>query len=121
MGQGARQHGRESAQTGNLTINPALVPASVNTPVIFEPNATLTGGVAQVWIAASGGTAGVADPNWGGCNVWISADGTNYSMVGTIEGPARMGVLSAALVSFSRSLKASLLRKLWDSSITTRS
>ena len=87
--------------SSNLTINPALVPASVNTPVIFEPNATLTGGVAQVWIAASGGTAGVADPNWGGCNVWISADGTNYSMVGTIEGPARMGVLSAALSSFT--------------------
>ena len=89
------------SNSSNLTINPALVPASVNTPVIFEPAATLTGGVAQVWIAASGGTAGVADPIWGGCNVWLSADGTNYSMVGTIEGPARMGVLSAALASYS--------------------
>jgi len=87
--------------SSNLTINPALVPDSVNTPVIFEPNATLTGGVAQVWIAASGGASGVADPNWGGCNVWLSADGTNYSMVGTITGPARMGVLSTTLASFS--------------------
>lgn len=87
--------------SSNLTINPATVPDSVNTPIIFEPNANLTGGVAQVWIAASGGSGGVADPNWGGCNVWISADGVNYSMVGTISGPARMGVLSAALPSFS--------------------
>ncbi|MDE1901007.1 MAG: hypothetical protein KGI37_05095 [Alphaproteobacteria bacterium] len=91
------------AQTNSngLTLNPAVVPASVNTPVIFEPAATLTGGVAQVWIAASGGVADVADPNWGGCNVWISVDNVNYQMVGAINGPARMGMLTAALSSFS--------------------
>ncbi len=89
--------------SSNLTLNPALIPASVNTPMILEPDATLTGGVAQVWIAASGGTAGVADPNWGGCNVWLSADGVDFAQVGTIHGPARMGVLSAALASFSSS------------------
>ncbi len=91
------------AQTNSngLTINPAAVPAPVNPPVIFEPAATLTGGVAQVWIAASGGTSGVADPNWGGCNVWLSVDGTDYEMVGSINGPARMGVLTAALPSSS--------------------
>ncbi|MDE3038285.1 MAG: phage tail protein [Pseudomonadota bacterium] len=91
------------SQTNNngLTINAAIIPASVNAPVIFEPPATLTGGAAQVWIAASGGTLGVADPNWGGCNVWLSPDGVNYSMVGTITGPARMGVLTAALASFT--------------------
>jgi hypothetical protein len=89
------------SNSSNITINPALVPASVNTPMIFEPEATLTGGVAQVWIAASGGTGGVADPNWGGCNVWLSADGVDYQQVGTINGPARMGVLSAALASYT--------------------
>jgi hypothetical protein len=87
--------------SSNLAINPAVIPDSVNAPVIFEPDATLTGGTAQVWIAASAGAGGVADPNWGGCNVWLSADGTNYSMVGTITGPARMGVLTSTLGSFT--------------------
>jgi hypothetical protein len=82
------------SNNNGLTLNPAAIPASVNTPIIVEPEATLTGGVAQVWIAASGGTAGVADPNWGGCNVWLSADGVDYQQVGTIQGPARMGVLN---------------------------
>ncbi len=93
------------AQTNSngITINPAAVPASVNPPVIFEPASTLTGGVAQVWIAASGGTSGVADPNWGGCNVWLAMDGVDYQMVGTIRGPARMGVLTTGLPSFSGS------------------
>ncbi len=89
------------SNSSNLTINPAQVPALVNTPMIFEPEATLTGGVAQVWIAASGGTGGVADPNWGGCYVWLSADGVDYQQVGEINGPARMGVLSSALASYT--------------------
>nr|MDA8232368.1 hypothetical protein [Magnetospirillum sp.] len=89
------------ANSNGVTINPAAVPAPVNPPVIFEPPATLTGGVAQVWIAASGGTNDAADPNWGGCNVWLSVDGTDYEMAGTIQGPARMGVVTAGLAAFS--------------------
>lgn len=34
-----------------------VVPARVNAPVIYEPPASLTGGVAQVWAAVSGGVA----------------------------------------------------------------
>ena len=89
------------ANSNGVTINPAAVPAPVNPPVIFEPPASLTGGTAQVWIAASGGSNGVADPNWGGCNVWLSVDGTDYEMAGIIQGPARMGVLTAGLAAFS--------------------
>jgi hypothetical protein len=73
----------------------------VNPPVIFEPPATLTGGVAQVWIGASGSAGGVADPLWAGADVYISLDNTTYSYIGTIEAPARQGVLVAALAAFA--------------------
>lgn len=38
----------------------------------------------------------VANPNWGGCHVWISQDNSEYHQVGEIFGPARMGVLNGA-------------------------
>lgn len=69
-------------------------PAPVNDPLIFEPPAALTSGVAQVWIAASGANA---DPYWGGANVWVSRDGASFVEIGTITGPARQGMLAAAL------------------------
>jgi hypothetical protein len=69
---------------------------SVNAPVIFEPPMSLAGqGRYELWLAASGGT------NWGSAEVWVSFDDATYKRVGTIEGPARHGVLSAALASGS--------------------
>ncbi|TNC07123.1 hypothetical protein FF100_33680 [Methylobacterium terricola] len=79
------------------SINRDVAAAPVNPPVVFEPPPGLTGGEAQVWVAASGGSGGVADPNWGGAVVWISRDGTSYAEIGTITAPARHGVLTAAL------------------------
>lgn len=61
--------------------------------IIFEPNSALSNGIAQVWIAASGGAS------WGGCNVWLSPDGNTYEKIGTIESPAREGVLYGALTA----------------------
>ena len=72
----------------NNPLNRAVAADPVNTPIIFEPPSALVGATAQVWIAASGGSGGVADPNWGGCNVWLSSDGTSYTQIGTIVGPA---------------------------------
>jgi hypothetical protein len=85
----------------NNPINRNLAPDPVNAPIIFEPPAPLAGATAQVWIAASGGSGGVADPNWGGAFVWLSLDGSSYSQIGTIVAPARQGVLTAALPAFS--------------------
>jgi hypothetical protein len=84
----------------NNPIDRNIAVAPVNAPVIFEPPAALAGTAPQIWIAASGGSGGVADPNWGGCNVWISADGSSYSQIGTIVGPSRQGVLTAALPAY---------------------
>ena len=44
---------------------------------------------------------GIADPNWGGCNVFLSLDGTSYSQIGTVSAPARQGVTQRALAAFT--------------------
>jgi len=84
----------------NNPLNRSATPDSVNTPIIFEPPKALVS-TPQLWVAASGGSGGAADPNWGGCNIWISTDGNSYVQIGTIEGAAMMGVLTASLASHS--------------------
>ena len=84
----------------NNPVNTNVACAHANAPIIFEPPAALVS-APQVWIAASGGTGGVADPRWGGCNVWLSSDGTSYSQIGTIAGPASQGVLTASLGAYA--------------------
>lgn len=68
---------------------------AVNPPIIFEPPDLLGGGL-EVWAAISGVNTAV----WGGCYVWISYDGTNYTkIIDPVQGPARMGKLTAPLAS----------------------
>lgn len=58
-------------------------------------------GNSQLWFAISGGRNGVADPNWGGCDIYLSFDNTTYGKpIGTIQGPSRQGVLTAPLASY---------------------
>lgn len=73
-------------------INSAVDPGAANAPIIFEPPAALSGS-AQIWAAVSGG------PNWGGALVYVSTDNITYQAIGTIDTPARMGVLTAALAT----------------------
>ena len=71
-----------------------VLPGSVNPPLIYEPPGQLSQAL-QVWFGVSG-----ADPSvWGGCTVWVSADGSNYDPLGTVQGGARQGVLTGALPS----------------------
>ena len=74
--------------------NQGATPNLVNAPLIFEPPPALTGGLAQIWVGASGGGA---DPNWGGAFVWVSLDGISYSQIATISQSARQGFLTAPL------------------------
>ena len=69
--------------------------------MIYEPPPALTGGTPQIWVGASGGSGGGADPNWGGAYVWISLDNVTYSQVVVITQPLRQGVLTAALPTAS--------------------
>lgn len=85
-----------SFQTGDPYIADYNVdPGSVNQPLIFEPPASLIGGVPQVWIGASGGA------NWGGADIWLSTDNASYQRMGRVTGPARQGFITAALPSAS--------------------
>ena len=48
-------------------------------------------------VATPEGLEGIADPNWGGANVWLSTDGNSYSFAGVISGPSKQGYLTANL------------------------
>ncbi len=89
------------ASTTGSVVNRGVAAAPVNAPLIFEPPAALTGGGAQIWVGASGGANGVADPNWGGANVWLSLDDVSYSQIATFAQPLRQGQLTAALPAAS--------------------
>ncbi len=75
------------------------IPPNINTPCVFEPNSAYTGGKAVIVIMASG------DPSqgWGGCQVNISFDGTDYSYIGQIGVAAVQGTLTSGLPAFGGS------------------
>ncbi len=62
-------------------------------PVIFEPPYPLLVSNPEIWVAISGGA------NWGGCEVWASADNTTYERVGQIEAGARYGETTTAITA----------------------
>lgn len=76
--------------------NYAAAPGSVADPVFFEAptSKTLTG--LEVYAAVRG-----LSSNWGGCRVWVSLDGTNYKVNGTVYGGARFGTVTAPISSGS--------------------
>jgi hypothetical protein len=74
-------------------------PGPVNAPLIFEPPPVMLSArsitAPQIMIGASGGA------NWGGCDVWLSLDGSTYKRMGRISVPARQGLLLNTLASGS--------------------
>lgn len=62
-----------------------------NTPLIMQPPADLTSDGLEVWIGAKG-----KGDLWGGCDVYVSDDGTNYREAGQITNTARIGTLATA-------------------------
>jgi hypothetical protein len=81
--------------------NQAVATESINPPMIYEPPTAASGGVAQVWVGASGGSDGIVDRNWGGAFVWISIDDVTYQQVATIMQPLQQGSLTANLAAGS--------------------
>jgi hypothetical protein len=76
--------------SGNST-NQAVVPARVNPPTIYEPPAALTGGVAQVTAAVSGGIA----------SVYLLAEDSSTGKHYTQQGAAGASQASGTVVTFS--------------------
>jgi hypothetical protein len=64
--------------TAGMPLDPLVDPGDTNPPILFEPPPGLTAGDTEVWIIATGGA------NWGGCQIWLSLDGTTYAYAGTI-------------------------------------
>jgi len=79
--------------TAGPPLDPLVDPGDTNPPILFEPPPGLTAGDTEVWIIATGGA------NWGGCQIWLSLDGTTYAYAGTIYCGGRQGVLTASLPS----------------------
>lgn len=78
---------------GNTAPNYAVPPGDVNTPVMFEPPAKLTGNESQLFMAASGGK------DWGGAVVWASTDDKSYQRIGMIRAKAKHGVLTEPIAA----------------------
>lgn len=62
-------------------------------PAFVQNTSQQTGGVLYRLTVAAAGTSA----NWGGCQIWISIDGVNYSLAGTINEICSVGILTAAL------------------------
>lgn len=88
-------YGAQAPSGYQLNYNQA--PGPVNPPIIFEPtdelgNVLAAGGGLMI----AGAVSGLNPALWGGCHVWAcyQQNGT-YEKVGTINGPARMGLTTA--------------------------
>jgi len=87
-----------SAQASLSTALPAnSPPAGVITPVIWEPTYALAGGT-EIWIAIG------APTNFGGADVYVSTDNSNYINIGRFNGNSRVGTLTATIPSVTQSV-----------------
>ena len=59
---------------------------NTNAPMILEAPDNLSTNL-ELWIGASGGSL------WGGCDVFVSYDGSSYKQIGSITTPTKQGVI----------------------------
>lgn len=85
-------YGSEAAS--GYFANSEVDPGNVSAPILINPPSQLTQGKLESWIAVAG-----TDPNWGGCQLHVSFDGTSYKYVDQIIGPSRYGTTLNSLVS----------------------
>ena len=77
-----------SPPSSGYSTNANVPPGNAAAPVVFEPPLQLAG-EPEIWLATSGGA------NYGGCDVWVSFDGTTYKKIGTHAAKSRFGVTTA--------------------------
>jgi hypothetical protein len=94
-----------SASSTGFQPNWGVPAVPVNTPLIYQPPAVLTGGVEQIWLGASGINAGggqignTQGAQWGGASVYASVDDVTYAQIGVITAPLRQGFLTSSLAA----------------------
>lgn len=92
-----------TTQGGNgFAPNFNVSPGNTTTPIIFEGPVALQSSPLELWIAASGGAS------WGGCDVWVSTDNSNFTKVGTIVRKANYGTLTSSITSSGTPLAVDL-------------
>ena len=83
--------GQGLIQDFNVDPGNAAAPAIFDVPVQLSQGATTL----ESWLATMSATQ---NPNWGGCEIWLSTDGTTYPFSsGTMFGPSKMGLLTAVV------------------------
>lgn len=74
-------------------------PGDAATPAIFDVPVQLAQKIGlESWLATHSATG---NPNWGGCEIWLSSDDTTFTFAGQILGASRMGTLTASFASGS--------------------
>jgi hypothetical protein len=95
----------ETQDTSRTEADTNAEPGDVNPLIIFEAPTPLVESATgyEVWIYASG-----QNDFWGGCNIWISSDNESYKMIGSVEQPARQGILTENVPVYADSLKTDM-------------
>ncbi len=84
----------EAPTGGGYTVNYGVDPGMVVAPKFFEmPAQKVLGGLA-VGVAVTGSSS-----DWGGCEVWVSNDGSNYALLDKLYGGARYGTITTTITS----------------------
>ena len=76
--------------------------SDTDTPIILQPPAELTEDGLELWIGAKG-----KGDNWGGCEVYVSDNNTNYRYAGQITHTARIGKLTSAITAAATTINVS--------------
>lgn len=76
-----------------------VAPGDADAPIIFEAPVERTVNGLALYVAVKG-----AGANWGGAQVWVSLDGSNYKQMGVVYGSSRAGTLSASATSGATSI-----------------
>lgn len=86
----------ETQETIAMSIDANQQVGNINPVVIFEPPFELTHETLEVWV-------GVSSKNrlFGGCEVWLSDDGSTFKKYGNIDMQIRQGVLQSELPAAS--------------------
>lgn len=101
---GVSSHSLYPSQTAEgYVANYNVDPGNVVSPAFFEPPLSQTQSDLEVWAAVSGN-----NPNWGGCDVFISLDGSTYKRMTTIYGGSRYGVIASEMASGDSSVSVRL-------------
>lgn len=79
-------------------------PGHIDYPAMFQPDAQLMHNDNEIWIAVKGQNTNA----WGGCNVWVSDNNTNYRQIAKVEFAARIGELVSDITAEATNIEVAI-------------